>query len=171
MNRMPAVIAAIATLAGVIIGGWLNHYFAVRAIGPTAQIRETTDAYVDFMNGIAVLAQKQRENDEILAQKQRENTDSSDPSLQAAMTEALTAILAAQTRILAAEARITIYGHPSVIAAMAEFRRQGSPVTADRADPFLSIVQAMRKHISNDDIGLQLKNDIRTIFFGPKRDR
>ena len=30
MNRMPAVIAAIATLAGVIIGGWLNHYFAIR---------------------------------------------------------------------------------------------------------------------------------------------
>ena len=138
MNRMPAVIAAIATLAGVIIGGWLNHYFAIRAIGPTAQIRETTDAYVDFMDGIAVLAQKQREN-----------TDSSDPSLQAAMTEVLTAILAAQARILAAKARITIYGHPSVISAMAEFEKQGRPVTPDRSDPFLSIVLAMRKHVSN----------------------
>lgn len=144
MNRMPAVIAAIATLAGVIIGGWLNHYFAIRAIGPTAQIRETTDAYVDFMDGIA-----------LLAQTQKNNTDSSD----------------ALTTILAAQARITIYGHPSVIAAVAEFDRQGRPVTADRADLFLSIVQAMRKHISNDDIGLQLKNDIKTIFFGPKRDR
>ena len=143
MNRMPAVIAAIATLAGVVIGGVLNHYFAVRTIGPTAQIRETTDAYADYMNAAVFIV-----------------LNSSDPSQQAAVAEARTAAIAAK-------ARIAMYGHPSVISAMVEFDKQNkkSSDTADLSDVFLSIVHAMRKHLSNDDIESPLRDNIKTLLF------
>ena len=140
MNQIPAVVAAIAALVGVVIGSLLNHYFEIRIIKPTAQIQETTDAYVDFINGVAALKQVQRVGD--------------DSSTHLA-------------KIASAKARIAMYGHPSVIAAIAEFERQGSQITAHTFDAFSSIVLEMRRDVSKDKSrSHQMEDDIKILLFG-----
>ena len=140
MNQISAVVAAIATLVGIVIGGWLNHYFGIRAIKPTAQIRETTDAYVDFIDGVAALKQVQRVGD--------------DSSTHLA-------------KIASAKARIAMYGHPSVIAAIANFDKQGSQITAHTYGAFLSIVLEMRRDVSKDKSrSHQMEDDIKILLFG-----
>ena len=144
MDWISSVVAAIATLAGVVMGVWLNHYFEIRAIKPTAQIRETTDAYVGFINGVAAMAQAHRECD-------HSNANSA--------------------QVAATKARIAIYGHPSVIAAIADFEKQGGQITDDTSDAFLSIILAMREHVSKDKSRLHPKeDDIKILLFGD-RDR
>ena len=145
MDWISSVIAAIATLAGVVMGVWLNHYFRIRAIKPTAQIQEITDAYIDYLDGVTAVN---------LAQMKGQEAE------------------AGLKKVSSAQLRIAVYGHPDVVAAMAYFDKQGlSQLTCDTHDEFLSIIYEMRKHVSKDGSRLRPKeDDIKILIFGA-RDR
>ena len=169
MNWIPAAIAAIATIVGVLIGGWLNHQSAIRAISSTAQTRETAAAYVDYVDGVAGLAQAQRvtaQVQRVIAQARSAGTEPPARLLQQE-NEALSQVTAALSQIAASEARIVVYGHPDVIAAMAEFRKEGARIEPGTYGVFASIMFEMRKHITNESrLDHSIKEDIKIMIFG-----
>ena len=155
MNWIPAVIAAISTIVGVLIGGWLNHHFAIRAIFPTTQIQETAAAYADYIDGAAGVVQAQW----VIAQAQSAGAE---PSAHLLQQET-----AARSQVTAAKARIAVYGHPDVIAAMANFEKEGAQISPANFDVFALIMFEMREHITNEPrLHHSIKEDIKIMIFG-----
>jgi hypothetical protein len=108
-------------LVGALAGVTLQHLFARRATDATHFLTLRTNAYIDFIKGIAAATVAQKNRD---SQKEQNAIE----------------------QITDAKARVCIYGDAQVVDALADFHR-GGPVldTPERMRAFVYVCQAMRQ--------------------------
>ena len=121
METFQSIMYAVLPIVGVLIGATLQYLFSRFSEKQKHQQNLRTQAYVDFLRGVAgaTIAQRNKDKD-----KEQEFT-----------------IL-----VVDAKARITVYGRKEIIEAIANFWRAGAKVdTQEGKKLFVSICQAMRK--------------------------
>jgi hypothetical protein len=137
---MNEIVVAIIALAGVVIGGILQHLFS-KNFNSEQRLKELeTQAYIDFIKATAGINSAQKNNDK---DKEVEYT----------------------LLMLDAKARICIYGKPEIITALADFWRKGAKIEKkEDMLNFLEVIEALRG-VTGKEGEVQSK-DISQLIFG-----
>lgn len=138
-----AILPAFIALIGVGLGALLNHRSAVRAAQNRTQTEKAVEAYTAYLSAIY---------DQVYASIKKE--DSGPYSLARVETKS----------------RVALYGNSKVIASAAHFeqvRKEHSEPTEEGVDAFVSVIQAMRTHVTR---GQANPKDLEHLFeFAPPR--
>ena len=138
---MNPYIAASISVLGVVTGALLQFWFSRRTTDWSRLQEKRVQAYVDFLKGVAGVAQALRFND-----KKAEHDSSA---------------LFADAR-----ARIAVYGHSKVISALAAFLRTDQKLMSTGAcEAFMQLIQAMRQ-VSKVGKILIDDNELYLVLFG-----
>ncbi len=138
---MNPYFTALVSAIGVVIGASLQFWFSRLTTNWSRLQDKQIQAYVDFLKGVSGVAQSQRFKDK------RAELDSS-------------------SLLADARARIAVYGHSEVLAALAEFDKTDRKLSSESSlSAFMQLIQTMRK-ASNTKIAPISEAQLSLVLFG-----
>lgn len=138
---MDILIPVLSTAIGIVIGATVQFIFNRRQKKDDEKSELKREAYLDYLRGVVLLAHARRAGQE---------TDTRN----------------ALSELTEAKLRITAYGSPGVIHAVANFERSGSKAAQDEDKlRFVQIVRAMREEFS---LRYASDSEVQEIIFGTR---
>lgn len=138
---MNPYFTALVSAIGVVTGASLQFWFSRLTTNWSRLQDKQIQAYVDFLKGVSGVAQSQRFKDK------RAELDSS-------------------SLLADARARIAVYGHSEVLAALAEFDKTDRKLSSESSlSAFMQLIQTMRK-VSNTKIAPISEAQLSLVLFG-----
>lgn len=138
---MNPYFTALVSAIGVVIGASLQFWFSRLTTNWSRLQDKQIQAYVDFLKGVSGLAQSQRFKD-----KEAE--------------------LDSASLLADARARIAVYGHSEVLAALAEFDKTDRQLSSESSlSAFMQLIQTMHK-VSNAKIAPISEAQLSLVLFG-----
>ncbi len=138
---MNAYVAAILPVLGVVFGAVLHFWFSRNSADWSRFQDKRVQAYVDFLKAVAGISQAQRFKDKKAEQE--------------------SAALLADAR-----ARIAVFGHSDVLAALAAFDRTDKMLTSPNAcQAFTELVRTVRR-VSNVEVAPLNRDELFLALFG-----
>ena len=140
---MNPYFTALVSAIGVVIGASLQFWFSRLTTNWSRLQDKQIQAYVDFLKGVSGLAQSQRFKDK--------EAESSDPA----------------SLLADARARIAVYGHSEVLAALAEFDKTDKQLSSESSlSAFMQLIQVTHHKVSNTKIAPISEAQLSLVLFG-----